>query len=214
MKTSESVREITKALVSFNSTVGAICKSAENPFFKSSYADLSSIIMHITPHLNQNGLVVVQTGSEVDENSVAWQKCTKVTTRLMHTSGEWIEDSVLIPMGKVDAQGMGSAFTYGRRYGLQALLNLPAVDDDGEASAPRNVVSQVKDLSTWCADTCVDPRILGDWLKNAPAFVPECFKESPLPSGNIEDSTPDLCEWVDENSKDVQESIKNWLSGN
>lgn len=215
MKTSDSIKEIALALCNFNKTVGAITKSSENPFFKSSYADLSSIIMHITPHLNNNGLVIIQTGSEVDENSVAWQKCTKVTTRLIHTSGEWIEDSVLVPMGKVDAQGMGSAFTYGRRYGIQALLNLPAVDDDGEASMPRNVTVPIKDISTWCSDTSIDPAIMGKWLQNAHAFVPEAFNESPLPSGDIKDADidPALCEWVDENSKDIQESIKNWLSG-
>jgi hypothetical protein len=57
-----------------------------------------------------------------------------VETMLLHTSGEWISSTLRIPAVKQDAQGYGSAITYGRRYGLQAMCGVPAEDDDGNAA--------------------------------------------------------------------------------
>ena len=54
-----------------------------------------------------------------------------VTTRIMHSSGEWIEGDCILPPTKADAQGYGSAITYAKRYGLQAMAGVPSVDDDG-----------------------------------------------------------------------------------
>jgi hypothetical protein len=64
--------------------------------------------------------------------------CITLTTRLVHESGEWIETNFSLPAGKMDPQAAGSAITYARRYSLMAMLNMPAVDDDGEASMPRS----------------------------------------------------------------------------
>jgi hypothetical protein len=58
-----------------------------------------------------------------------------VTTRLIHSSGQWIEFGPLtVPMSKQDAHGVGSATTYARRYGLSAALGIVADDDDGNAA--------------------------------------------------------------------------------
>ncbi len=62
----------------------------------------------------------------------------------MHSSGEWIEDTLAVPVGKADAQGMGSAATYGRRYALAAALGIAQVDDDGNAASDRPTVEVVK----------------------------------------------------------------------
>jgi hypothetical protein len=62
-----------------------------------------------------------------------------VETRVLHTSGEWLAGLVTLPVEKSTAQGTGSAISYGRRYGLSALLGLTAEDDDGQAaSAPKS----------------------------------------------------------------------------
>jgi hypothetical protein len=58
-------------------------------------------------------------------------------TMIVHESGEWIEGSFEIPLGKTDPQGAGSAISYARRYALMAALNMPAVDDDGNAASKR-----------------------------------------------------------------------------
>jgi hypothetical protein len=59
-----------------------------------------------------------------------------VETRLVHTSGEWLASVVPVPVAKGDAHGLGSALSYGRRYGISALLALSTdEDDDGNAAA-------------------------------------------------------------------------------
>ena len=42
-----------------------------------------------------------------------------------------LKSDCILPPTKADAQGYGSAITYGRRYGLQAMAGVPSVDDDG-----------------------------------------------------------------------------------
>jgi hypothetical protein len=76
----------------------------------------------------RNGLALVQ-GVESDDMSVT------VTTRLLHKSGEWLESSLRLPMDKKTAQGVGSATTYGRRYGAAAMAGITQDDDDGNGAS-------------------------------------------------------------------------------
>ena len=52
----------------------------------------------------------------------------------MHSSGQWVQGEYLLPMDKITPQGAGSCLSYSRRYALQALFGIPAVDDDSEAA--------------------------------------------------------------------------------
>src|SRR5690606_23626422 len=61
----------------------------------------------------------------------------ELETRFMHTSGQWISDTLTVPVSKVDAQGVGSATTYARRYALAAFAGIAPEDDDGEAAVGR-----------------------------------------------------------------------------
>jgi hypothetical protein len=133
MKQSESIKSLAEAMAQAQGAMGAAIKGSSNVFFKSKYADLGSVIEAIKPHFAANGLSYVQFPVSGD-NSVG------VTTRLMHSSGEWLEQDYYIPLGKMDAQAAGSAITYARRYALQAIAGIPAEDDDGNAatqSAPK-----------------------------------------------------------------------------
>jgi hypothetical protein len=115
----------------------AIKGSSQTHSSNRKYADLGSVIEAIKPHFAANGLSYVQFPVS-GENSVG------VTTRLMHSSGEWLEQDYYIPLGKMDAQAAGSAITYARRYALQAIAGIPAEDDDGNAatqSAPKFITS-------------------------------------------------------------------------
>ena len=126
MNTSESIKEIAKALVGFHKEVGKIAKDAKNPFFKSSYASLSNILDGISEPLNNNGLSVVQ----FPDGDYG------LTTRLIHTSGEWMESTYQMKSTKDTPQDRGSAMTYQRRYALGAVLSLNIdEDDDGNASS-------------------------------------------------------------------------------
>jgi hypothetical protein len=60
-----------------------------------------------------------------------------VTTRLQHDSGEWIEQTIYLPVPQQTPQAYGSAITYAKRYQLQSMTGLPSEDDDGQkASEP------------------------------------------------------------------------------
>ena len=66
-----------------------------------------------------------------------------VTTRLMHESGEWVQTRVRCPLGgKKDIQAVGSAITYGRRYGLSAMAGIAQHDDDGNSNTNRSLSKQ------------------------------------------------------------------------
>lgn len=137
MKQSDTIANLAAAMAAAQSEMGAAIKGSSNPFFKSKYADLGSVIEAIKPHFAANGLSYVQFPIS-SENAVG------VTTRLMHSSGEWLEQEYYIPLGKMDAQSAGSAITYARRYALQAIAGIPAEDDDGNAasqSAPKFVTA-------------------------------------------------------------------------
>jgi hypothetical protein len=127
MNKSESITKIAPALVKAQAEIKAALKDSTNPHFRSKYADLSSVVEAVKPALLKNGIAFLQ-GVHDAVDGVA------VETMLLHESGEWISSTLRIPAVKQDAQGYGSATTYGRRYGLQAMCGVPAEDDDGNAA--------------------------------------------------------------------------------
>ena len=119
------------ALAKAQGQMGAAKKGAANPHFKSKFADLASVLEAILPPLNANGLALVQMPGHSED------KVTQ-TTMITHSSGGWMCSKAATALGrKNDAQAVGSAITYLRRYCAQAALALPAVDDDGEAAMGR-----------------------------------------------------------------------------
>jgi|18_taG_2_1085343.scaffolds.fasta_scaffold01030_10 hypothetical protein len=137
---SESIKEITKALVQFNSEVSKIKKDSINPFFKSKYADLSSILDGICEPLQKNGLAVIQMPS--GENYL--------TTLLTHTSGEYLQSTYYMKPQKNDPQGFGSCITYQRRYALGGILNLNIdEDDDGNGASNQKPIQSASQTIHW-----------------------------------------------------------------
>lgn len=103
-------------------------KSANNPHFKSKYADLGAVIDAVKPALINNGLFFTQS-THPSQDGVS------VETVLHHASGESYSMGVLfVPANKRDAQGFGSALTYARRYSLMTAFGVPTEDDDGNAA--------------------------------------------------------------------------------
>lgn len=135
MTKSESIAQIAPALVAAQGAFGPITKDGRNPAFKSRYATLDGIMAAVRPALVANGLAVVQgvIHPETDGGKVT---AITVASTLIHSSGEWMETVVVVPVTKSDAHGVGSAMSYGRRYGISALLALTTdEDDDGNAAA-------------------------------------------------------------------------------
>ena len=149
MEQSESVKNIIPALINVQKSITNVAKNADNPFFKSKYADLPSIIEHSRDLLSDNDLVVVQTNEPHDIGIV-------VVTTMYHSSGEWIRGKLRLTPSKNDPQQAGSAITYGRRYTLAAILNIAQEDDDG------NLASGKKHERM---DNTVEPRL--DYINKA-----------------------------------------------
>lgn len=129
MKTSESIKEISTALAKAQAVMAGAKKDATNPHYKSKYADLASVWEACRKPLADNGIAVVQMTDVSERDEII------VETRLTHTSGEWIEGRLALPVSKADAQGFGSALTYARRYGLSAAVGIAPEDDDGNLAA-------------------------------------------------------------------------------
>jgi len=130
MQKSESIGNLSKALTAVQAALKPAIKDSNNPFFKSKYADLNSVWDSCRELLAANGLSVIQ------GNSVGLDNTVIVETILAHESGEWIQSELSLPLAKHDPQGVGSAVTYGRRYGLAAAVGIVAdVDDDGNAAS-------------------------------------------------------------------------------
>lgn len=132
MRTSESIAKMAPALVLAQAAclsvtkdkVGKIeTKSGRN--YEYNYADFASVVEHIKPALRDNGLAMIQ-WAQREQDGIT------VITRVQHTSGEWQETDTFIPLAIASAQALGSALTYGKRYGAQAFMLLPSADDDGK----------------------------------------------------------------------------------
>ena len=108
-------------------------KDSNNPHFKSKYADLTSCLEAVRDPLSKNGLAIVQLPSRSAEGLV------ELTTMLIHESGQWIGSTASTRINKDDAQGMGSALSYLRRYCLMSVTGLGADDDDGEQAMNRHL---------------------------------------------------------------------------
>jgi hypothetical protein len=139
MKTSDSIASLAPALVAASADLKAVHKDRANSHFKNKYATLDAIVDTVRPVLAAHGLAVVQGATTPHTTEGGTLVAFAVATRLVHSSGEWIETHALMPLAKLDPQGAGAALTYGRRYGLSALLSLATDDDDdGEAAVGRD----------------------------------------------------------------------------
>ena len=140
MKTSESVKEILPALLSVTDSMQAE-KDGKNPHFRSDYMTLDGILNTVKPILKNVGIVILQS---IDDDS----GLIRCTTRLIHTSGEYLECDSIVHADKMTPQGYGSAITYARRYSITTALGIAEADDDGNAaevaSAPKKPVSKPK----------------------------------------------------------------------
>lgn len=129
MNMSDTISELATALAKAQGQIESASKDKSNPAFKSKYADINSLRDVIRQPLADNDLSVVQL-PRMNGHYV------EVETMLLHKSGEFIAETLRMPLGeKMNAHGVGSALTYCRRYSLSAMLNLAAEDDDGNAAA-------------------------------------------------------------------------------
>ena len=128
----ENLNELATALVKAQAAIQPALKDKTNPAFRSRYADLTAIWDACREALTANGIAVIQLPHDAPEpGRVA------LTTMLLHVSGQSISTTVSAPLVKQDAQGVGSALTYLRRYSLAAMVGVVTDDDDDGNAASR-----------------------------------------------------------------------------
>jgi len=135
MKTSTDTDKIIPAYIKAEHTVGSVKKTANNPHFRSKYADLEAVMEACSDALEKNGLAVWQSINEEGD---------RLITRLYHSSGQWMEGYTPLIIAKNDMQGLGSAYTYARRYGLMSIMGIAPEDDDGNAASAKVIPLPVK----------------------------------------------------------------------
>jgi hypothetical protein len=163
MKKSESIKNLAIALCKVQEEMGLVPKDSDNPYFKSKYAGMASVVQLAMPILTKNGLAISQIcgESEGDIPTVV------VETVLMHESGEWISGRLkMFAVKKVsgggeqptgDPQAFGSCITYARRYAFMAIIGLVADEDDDGNKATWNKGEKITHTKQDYPDVPDDP---------------------------------------------------------
>lgn len=128
MNTDKATPELFAALAAAQAEVENASKASVNPHFKSRYADLAEVLNTTRPVFSRHGLSLLQSTS-FDGSLVS------VTTLIGHKSGGTVSSVASCVPAKCDAQGIGAATTYLRRYGLAAMCGVAQEDDDGNSAA-------------------------------------------------------------------------------
>lgn len=148
MTTSEKIQNIATALIKAQTELSNPSKNQQGYGYK--YADLSSILDQVKPVLQKHGLAITQTSSDDGNGKVG------VTTTLMHESGEYISDTLRLPIpemkGTTSTQAAGAALTYARRYAISSILNIAADEDtdaaNNEKTSPKRGFSKQPQYTT------------------------------------------------------------------
>lgn len=140
MEETLTTKTINKLLLEVQQQLDGVAKNANNPHFKSSYADYNAVLEAVKEPLNTKGILIDQIPDADDLGRY-------VKTSLIHVeSGEEKSCKVYLELPKPDMQKLGSAITYAKRYGLQTLCVLPSEDDD--ANSTNDVVQKVANTKT------------------------------------------------------------------
>jgi len=140
MNNEHSTPELFADLAIAQGEVENATKGSTNPHFKSKYADLAEILNTVRPVFSKHGLSILQS-TEFDGSLVS------VTTTIAHKLGGYVTSKASCIPAKTDAQGVGSATTYLRRYSLAAMSGVAQEDDDGNSSAHNAKPTPVKALT-------------------------------------------------------------------
>ena len=185
---SEHIGKLADALAKAQGTMDEAKEDSKNPFFKSNYADLTSIWRAVKSSLTTNGLAISQVTGFMEGQLF-------LVTTLLHSSGEWMKGYYPLYLAKQDPQAVGSAITYARRYALAAIVGVckEGEDDDAEKAQDRKQTisdEQVKQLiKTIGADTEAKDIILK-------RFEAKAFNEIP------KDSFATIMTWLEKQTKE------------
>ena len=169
MITSQETTNLLKAMIEAAPEISSIGKTKQAYGYK--YATLDSLIDMLRGVLPKHGLWFTQMPTRSGDLSV-------LTTRVFHTSGEWLEDSIQMTdtelQGKAnDTQKIGASITYYRRYALSAIFGVSADEDvDGnlanaqpaQRATAKPAMQNAQDVKKWAIEI-----IKGDYAERQSA---------------------------------------------
>ena len=129
LETSQTIQELSKALVQFHANLKEPknSKTVKSGKFSYGYIELPDLVNELRPQLAAQGLMLMQAPYSHDN-------CLGVETMLLHSSGEFIKSKFCSNEPNGGAQAVGSQITYFRRYAILSVLGLGQDDDDGKAA--------------------------------------------------------------------------------
>lgn len=203
MQKSESITNLSAALSLAQAEMPVVPFDAKNPFFKSSYATLGAVIATSKPILAKHGLSICQ--FPISEGPLVG-----IDTTLLHSSGEWISESILVPLdaekGNSLIQVVGKDLTYLKRYSWSSVCGLYA-DEDTDGNGSGNMPTQPQRQAT--------PARPAQAAKPAaaPAAAPASTQRPILPrSGPL--ATEATRAWMIKELADMQEGAWEYFVGN
>lgn len=137
-----------KKLFEAKKEIGKISKDSKNPFFKSKYFDINSLLEHVEPILQKHDLLLLQPILE-----------GKVITELIDVeTGEKVNSEITLPLLN-DPQKLGSAVSYYRRYTAQSLLGLQATDDDANLASGKKTPQATPEATPQATKKWITPEM-------------------------------------------------------
>lgn len=135
---STDIKALATALINVQRALQPATKDANNPFTKSRYATLNSVMDSCREALLSNGIWLCQYPVPAESG------CLGLVTKLTHAeSGQWQSSLAVVPLPKADPQGVGISMTYTRRYALSAMLGIVTEEDtDGEFALDKTTPHQ------------------------------------------------------------------------
>lgn len=184
---SSEIGKLAEALAKAQVKISGATKDKNNPFFHSKYADLAGIWDACRAPLSEYGLAVIQTTDGSPDNVI-------VFTTLAHSSGQWIRGKISMrpvpvkvskddPTLHITPQGIGSALTYARRYGLAAIVGVAPADDDGNRASGHREAPAERDKEPASKPKRPTPEVdkMLDSGQAVPVTPPVSSDKEPLP---------------------------------
>lgn len=196
-----------KALVKAQAAMPRAIKDSTNPHFKSKYADLTSVQKACLPSLHTNGFAVVHSMGEGEGSYVE--------TLLLHESGASWACRVPLRVDKDNMQGLGSAITYARRYGLMCLSGVAPDDDDGNAAAaapPKDLGAGAGVKEAWIdgiKDSLPPDYSAQDFASACAKQILADMKKAKTAKGTLSawDKRGDLIDWIAEKFPAIHQNL-------
>jgi hypothetical protein len=164
---SDQINELATALAKAQAEIHNPKFDSQNPHYKNKFASLAAVRNAIVPAFAKHGLSVLQNLTTGEQHTISCE------TIILHSSGQSMKLGPLVmPASKADAQGLGSAATYARRYSLLAAAGVVGEeDDDAEAAVKSNGVDkhisekQAADLKALIDEVGADEGKFLKWAK-------------------------------------------------